>query len=912
MTDSKYFTTNKKGEIFELKAELNNEKKEKRKEAVKKVIAAMTVGKDVSSLFPDVVNCMQTDNLELKKLVYLYLMNYAKSQPDMAIMAVNSFVKDCEDPNPLIRALAVRTMGCIRVDKITEYLCEPLRKCLKDEDPYVRKTAAVCVAKLHDINAQMVEDQGFLDSLRDLIADSNPMIFIEQGIGIRYQIVGPTALLILPSVFLTDSVAELFSDTVQFIAREVLRDICERVTPRLSHANSAVVLSAVKVLMKFLELLPKDSDYYNMLLKKLAPPLVTLLSGEPEVQYVALRNINLIVQKRPEILKQEIKVFFVKYNDPIYVKLEKLDIMIRLASQANIAQVVANAVAALSEISESHPNSNLLDLNPQNINKLLTALNECTEWGQIFILDCLSNYNPKDDREAQRSVSSPRKYLVQLTLLTAIVKLFLKKPSETQELVQQVLSLATQQSAERCVSTLLDLIQTKVNYVVQEAIVVIRDIFRKYPNKYVQILLPLFLRSFRKCLSKDSDNPDLRDRGYIYWRLLSTDPVTAKEVVLSEKPLISEETDLIEPTLLDELICHIGSLASVYHKPPNAFVEGSHGIHRKHLPIHHGSTDAGDSPVGTTTATNLEQPQVIPSQGDLLGDLLNLDLGPPVNVPQVSSMQMGAVDLLGGGLDSLLGSDLGGGIGGSPAVGQSFIPSSVPATFAPSPTPAVVSSGLNDLFELSTGIGMAPGGYVAPKAVWLPAVKAKGLEISGTFTHRQGHIYMEMNFTNKALQHMTDFAIQFNKNSFGVIPSTPLAIHTPLMPNQSIDVSLPLNTLGPVMKMEPLNNLQVAVKNNIDVFYFSCLIPLNVLFVEDGKMDTVSSKLQNNNVYTIAKRNVEGQDMLYQSLKLTNGIWILAELRIQPGNPNYTLSLKCRAPEVSQYIYQVYDSILKN
>lgn len=59
----------------------------------RQVIASMTVGKDVSALFPDVVNCMQTDNLELKKLVYLYLMNYAKSQPDMAIMAVNTFVK---------------------------------------------------------------------------------------------------------------------------------------------------------------------------------------------------------------------------------------------------------------------------------------------------------------------------------------------------------------------------------------------------------------------------------------------------------------------------------------------------------------------------------------------------------------------------------------------------------------------------------------------------------------------------------------------------------------------------------------------------------------------------------------------------------------------------------------------------
>lgn len=74
--------------------------------------------------------------------------------------------------------------------------------------------------------------------------------------------------------------------------------ICERVTPRLSHANSAVVLSAVKVLMKFMEMLPKDLDYYGTLLKKLAPPLVTLLSAEPELQYVALRNINLIVQRR--------------------------------------------------------------------------------------------------------------------------------------------------------------------------------------------------------------------------------------------------------------------------------------------------------------------------------------------------------------------------------------------------------------------------------------------------------------------------------------------------------------------------------------------------------------------------------------------------------------------------------------
>lgn len=120
------------------------------------------------------------------------------------------------------------------------------------------------------------------------------------------------------------------------------------------------------------------------------------------------------------------------------------------------------------------------------------------------------------------------------------------------------------------------------------------------------------------------------------------------------------------------------------------------------------------------------------------------------------------------------------------------------------------------------------------------------------------------------------------------------------MPTQTIDVSLPLNTVGLVMKMEHLNNLQVAGKNNMNVL-FQRPHPTHVLFIEDGKMecqvfpatwkgipsenelqfqikechlnaDTVPSKLQNNNIYTVAKRNVEGQDMLCQSLKLTNGI----------------------------------------
>jgi hypothetical protein len=72
--------------------------------------------------------------------------------------------------------------------------------------------------------------------------------------------------------------------------------------------------------------------------------------------------------------------------------------------------------------------------------------------------------------------------------------------------------------------------------------------------------------------TEETDNPDLRDRGFIYWRLLSTDPEAAKMVVLGDKPVIEDDTFKLDPSLLNVLIEQIATLSSVYHKPPDAFV----------------------------------------------------------------------------------------------------------------------------------------------------------------------------------------------------------------------------------------------------------------------------------------------------------------------------------------------------
>ena len=116
--------------------------------------------------------------------------------------------------------------------------------------------------------------------------------------------------------------------------------ICERVVPQFQHANASVVLSAIKVIMIHIRNV-RSENLAKTLVRKMAPPLVTLLSNPPEVQWVALRDINLLLQKRPDILSNEMRVFFCKYNDPIYMKLAKLEIMYRLARQENFREVLA-------------------------------------------------------------------------------------------------------------------------------------------------------------------------------------------------------------------------------------------------------------------------------------------------------------------------------------------------------------------------------------------------------------------------------------------------------------------------------------------------------------------------------------------------------------------------------------------
>ena len=72
--------------------------------------------------------------------------------------------------------------------------------------------------------------------------------------------------------------------------------------PRLSHNNPAVIFGAVRLVVRYLDFLSNE-DLIKNLVKKLGPSIVSVISlPAVEIQYVVLKNIQYIIEKRPSIL----------------------------------------------------------------------------------------------------------------------------------------------------------------------------------------------------------------------------------------------------------------------------------------------------------------------------------------------------------------------------------------------------------------------------------------------------------------------------------------------------------------------------------------------------------------------------------------------------------------------------------
>eukprot|EP01006_Ploeotia_vitrea_P022841 TRINITY_DN55263_c0_g1_i1.p1 TRINITY_DN55263_c0_g1~~TRINITY_DN55263_c0_g1_i1.p1 ORF type:complete len:994 (+),score=123.10 TRINITY_DN55263_c0_g1_i1:36-3017(+) len=877
-SDSKFFSTAKKGEYHELREDLNSSDVVRQKNAIKRVIANMTLGRDVSMLYPDVVKLSKTSNMELKKLVYLYIMNNSRLQPDKAILAVNTFVQDCQHDNPIVRALALRTMLCLRVDSVTDYTTETLKKCISDADPYVRKTAAIGVLKLYAMKPKLVEEHDFINTLKNMIMDHSPMVISNALIALNEisnlaaqqqgkgqtptgQAATPNSALIdfnltpnrvnklmnaLPEctewgqIAILDFIAQHFTNTSQ---KRDVETMLDRVLPRLSHSNHSIVLSSIGVIVKFIDSVSDEMklQYY----KKLAAPIVTLLNSAPEIQYVVLRNIMIVVQKYPSLLSRDVRAFFCKYNDPIYVKLEKLTVLLKLLSEKNYTVI-------LNEFQEY---SSEVDM--EFVQKVIKAIGHC--------------------------------------------------------------ALKIEASAERCVEILLECITAKndfiVNYIVNDCVVAIKDIVRKYPGKFdgaigvlcehmdsidsveakealvwivgehasqfdnpvdllqqfmedfndlapqvqMQVLVStvkVFLRSpdgneellqqVLKLCTELCDNPDLRDRAYIYWRLLSNDDMIDKltDIIAGSKPsLVTTDYSLPRP-LLEELLRHFNSLASTFHRMPNTFGN------TKPMAMDDEDDDEDEE---TTDVV------VINSEGDPQPDTRTTKpettATPPSGSPTTPAQQQQAqqppppqqtqppppqkeadpLDLL---------------FGDIPPTGTPTTPTP-PAATTPTPAPVAPQTQQQPQTQQDTNPWAAPAATTPqptspatpnspPTAVslplqpLLPAEKGNGMSIEGAFGRLSDNsIVLNLTVNNNSQSPLQGFQASFNKNAYGLAGPSELAVAIPLLPGKSSNTQVKMH-----VQQERLNKevIQIAVKNNTGVYYFQAEFPMDLSFTSAGKM----------------------------------------------------------------------------
>lgn len=170
------FNLTRKSEVSDLKSQLRQlagsrapGADDSKRDLFKKVISNMTIGIDVSSLFGEMVMCSATSDIVLKKMCYLYVGNYAKGNPDLALLTINFLQRDCKDEDPMIRGLALRSLCSLRVANLVEYLVGPLGSGLKDNNSYVRMVAVIGVLKLYHISTSTCIDADFPATLKHLL-----------------------------------------------------------------------------------------------------------------------------------------------------------------------------------------------------------------------------------------------------------------------------------------------------------------------------------------------------------------------------------------------------------------------------------------------------------------------------------------------------------------------------------------------------------------------------------------------------------------------------------------------------------------------------------------------------------------------------------------------------------------------
>lgn len=310
--------------------------------------------------FSSVVKNVASPNIEIKKLVYIYLLSYAEQEPDLALLSINTIQKSLSDGNPQVRALALKTMSGIRVPVISQIVSLAIKKGLGDMSPYVRRAAALAIPKCYGLDPntlpQLLEYvstllgdrqyyvagaavKAFLEICPDRIdlvhkhyrSLAKKLVDMDEWSQLAtLKLMTKYSRLCFPRRtkkvkksngargFYEDEGDEEDEGTEVLVLDPDLELLLKAIKPLLQSRNSAVVLAVTRCYINL-----GTDEYIDLSIG----PLIALLRGPQDVQHIALYNIVSVCLTRPGSFVKYANNFLVHSKDTPQIWELKLELL---------------------------------------------------------------------------------------------------------------------------------------------------------------------------------------------------------------------------------------------------------------------------------------------------------------------------------------------------------------------------------------------------------------------------------------------------------------------------------------------------------------------------------------------------------------------------------------------------------
>uniref|UniRef100_A0A8C8K2L0 AP-3 complex subunit beta n=1 Tax=Oncorhynchus tshawytscha TaxID=74940 RepID=A0A8C8K2L0_ONCTS len=595
----------------DLKEMLDSNKDSLKLEAMKRIVAMIARGKNASDLFPAVVKNVACKNIEVKKLVYVYLVRYAEEQQDLALLSISTFQRGLKDPNQLIRASALRVLSSIRVTIIVPIMMLAIKEAASDMSPYVRKTAAHAIPKLYSLDPE--QKDCLIEVIEKLLADKTTLV--AGSVVMAFEEVCPERIDLIHknyrklcnllidveewgqvviinmltryarTQFLNPNMNESLleegggekafygsdndddtddeedkeekekkkTEATAIVKRKPYvmdpdhRLLLRNTKPLLQSRNAAVVMAVAQL---YFHLAPKAE------VGVIAKALVRLMRSHSEVQYVVLQNVATMSIKRRGMFEPYLKSFYIRSTDPTQIKVLKLEVLTNLANETNISTI-------LREFQDDHFNDkDFVAATIQAIGRCATNIGEVRDTCLNGLVQLLSN----------------RDELVVAESVVVIKKLLQMQPEQHSDIIKHMAKLTDNIQVPMARASILWLIGEYCEHVPKIAPDVLRKMAKTFTNEedivklqIINLAAKLYLTNSKQTklltqyvlnLAKYDQNYDIRDRArFIRQLIVPTDKSGALSKYAKKLFLALKPAPVLESPFKDRDHFQLGSLS---------------------------------------------------------------------------------------------------------------------------------------------------------------------------------------------------------------------------------------------------------------------------------------------------------------------------------------------------------------